>query len=701
MSRRAALAISGIMIAAFGAAAAIFDGLSWITAALGVVLAGTIVIAYAHSQRIAERRSREASALLDEIVRRQRRDTITLTNVAGTTGRMAPRVRTIEQAVAALATGPANVTAQEPRTAGEPVSMRRVETTLEPEFPAVPLREWQKPRPRVKSLVILDEFSSLAFSPEWDQTPADPSQWRSQLRNEDFDLLFVESAWNGNDGLWLYHLTGATAPRPALVELVEACRKRRIPTVFWNKEDPPHFDDFIGTAALFDYVFTSDERKVPEYRTVLRHDRVGVLPFAAQPKLHNPARVGRLKRDLEVAFGGMYFRHKYPERRKQLDMLLPAAARFKLDIFSRHAEGNENYQFPPTYQPYVRGTLPYPSMITAYHRYKVFLNVNSVVGSPSMCARRIFEITACGAAVVTPPTPAIDRFFPGGEIAVVHDEEEATRAIKTLVKSDGLRDRRVHVAQRRIWEHDTYTHRVGAVLEAVGIESRVNRPSVSVLLPTVRPQSVSTILANARRQHEPHQLVLGTHGFDLTKDAERELRDVVGDLIVVPVERSVSLGAMLNILVNSAEGDVLSKMDDDDFYGKNYLRDLVNIRMVSQADIVGKAAAYIYFQGLNATALSYGAHEHRFTDFVRGATLTGSRDLFKEIAFADAHRSEDSDFLARVIRDGGSVYAADRFNFYINRIAAPGHHTWDVGDDSLLASSVYQFSGRPDAHVAL
>ena len=47
-------------------------------------------------------------------------------------------------------------------------------------------------------------------------------------------------------------------------------------------------------------------------------------------------------------------------------------------------------------------------MLTAYKGYKVFLNVNSVVDSPSMCARRIFEINAAGTPVVTTPSAAVD-----------------------------------------------------------------------------------------------------------------------------------------------------------------------------------------------------------------------------------------------------------------------------------------------------
>ncbi|MEK8227730.1 hypothetical protein NKG05_18920 [Oerskovia sp. M15] len=91
-------------------------------------------------------------------------------------------------------------------------------------------------------------------------------------------------------GAWQYHLTGTSAPRPAFIELVTFCREQGIPTVFWNKEDPVHFEDFLESAALFDRVCTTDVNRVPDYVERLGHDRVSVLPFAAQPAIHNPVR---------------------------------------------------------------------------------------------------------------------------------------------------------------------------------------------------------------------------------------------------------------------------------------------------------------------------------------------------------------------------------------------------------------------------
>ena len=137
---------------------------------------------------------------------------------------------------------------------------------------------------------VLDEFSLSAFGYEWDQVEVTPSTWRTLLEEQPVDLLFVESAWHGNHDAWQFHLTGPSAPRPAFVELVQWCRAHGIPTVFWNKEDPAHYADFLDSARLFDHVFTTDSTRIEQYRRDLGHERVDVLPFAAQQSIHNPVR---------------------------------------------------------------------------------------------------------------------------------------------------------------------------------------------------------------------------------------------------------------------------------------------------------------------------------------------------------------------------------------------------------------------------
>lgn len=579
-------------------------------------------------------------------------------------------------------------------------------------FPELPVPDAPLRRAGLRVAVVLDDFSGLALRFEWQQVPVRPSDWRAVLEAEPVDLLFVESAWQGNGGAWRYHLAGDSAPRPALAELVAWCRERGVPTVFWNKEDPAHYADFLATARLFDHVFTTDADRLPHYRRDLGHDRVGVLPFAAQPALHHPVRHGAGHHERDVAFAGMYFAHRHPERREQLDLLLGAALRAGtrmdtgLEIFSRQLGGDARYQFPEPYASRVVGSLPYPQMLTAYRAYKVFLNVNTVVGSPTMCARRIFEITAAGTPVVSTPSPAIDAVFAADEVAQVSEPDEAEWTLRALVRNAELRDRMVHRAQRRIWAGHTYAHRVDDVLRAVGLSRFVvtgARPRVSALVSTRRPEQLDHVLGTLAAQVDVDlQVVLLAHGVVLGPEAAVRARAAthgLTDVVVLDAPASVPLGECLNRLVAAADGDLVAKIDDDDLYGPHYLADQAAALGYSGADVVGKQATYGYLAGPDLTILRYADREHRFTDRVSGATIVTRRETALAVPFPALPRGEDTGFLQAVTASGRRIYSADRFGYAQLRAGEPAAHTWAVTDAELLASSDVQVVGPASEHV--
>lgn len=558
--------------------------------------------------------------------------------------------------------------------------------------------------------VILDEFSAAAFSFEWNLLTLRKDAWREQLTESRVDFLFVESAWSGNSGSWKSQLTGTSGPKPEFLALVDWCREQSIPTVFWNKEDPPHYADFLPAARHFDMVFTSDSGRIPSYRHDLGHNRVATLPFAAQPAVHNPIRGSQGRHARGVAFAGMYFAHKYPERRQQLDMLLSAArdasgqAGPELEIFSRQLSGDPKYQFPAPFNGNVVGTLDYARMLTAYRAYKVFLNVNSVVDSPSMCARRIFEITASGTPVVSTPSAATEHFFDPDEVLVAGSRKQGENQIRMLSRSAELNDRVVHKGQRRIWAENTYAHRAESIVASVLPErSRpVALPSASALVSTIRPQQLEHVFATVGSQVGVDlELVLLTHGFETDDEHIRHLANLYGvrRYRVLTASREVTLGECLNLCVNAASGDVLSKMDDDDYYAPNYVADLLHALDFSKADVVGKLAHHMHFVANRATVLRMADREHTFTRLVMGPTITARREVFEAQPFEALNRGEDTDFLRKVTTAGGSIYAADRFNFCQMRQA--DGHTWDVSDDELAASGEIKFFGDPKEHITV
>ncbi|WP_432244736.1 glycosyltransferase family protein [Arthrobacter sp. G.S.26] len=567
-------------------------------------------------------------------------------------------------------------------------------------------------RPDLHVGIIMDDFSAAAFASEWSVLAISPQDWESQLRDNRLDFVVVESAWAGNGGSWRGKITGTDGPSTALVGFVAACRSAGIPSVFWNKEDPPHYDDFLPAARLFDHVFTTDANKLPDYHRDLGHQRVSVLPFAAQPRIHNPVRPHHGWHARNVAFAGMYFAHKYEDRRRQMDYLLGAAAdvaagtKSGFEIFSRQLGKETQYQFPGDLKKHVVGSLSYPQMLTAYKAYKVFLNVNSVTDSPSMCARRIFEITAAGTCVVSSPSEAIEAFFPDGEIPVASSRDEAVQLLKAIDTNPDYSQRQVHKAQRRIWSGHTFSHRAATIAAAVRADLAVPapRPRISALVSSFRPHQLEHVINGvAAQQGVDVQLVYLAHGFDVDERLFRERCNEAGlaDAVLLHQPESTPLGACLNALVEGADGELATKWDDDDLYAPLYLGDLAHAMMYSEAAIVGKRAHYMHLAGPDATILRNPQLEHRFVTAVSGPTIFAALDTFRRFPFQPVQTGEDTQFLRDAVEAGAGIYSADRFNYCQMRGRDAASHTWSITNDQLMASSKIQFFGPPEDHIVV
>lgn len=264
---------------------------------------------------------------------------------------------------------------------------------------------------------ICDEMTWLDFQNQCQSMFLSPKTWREQMDAFQPELLFCESAWDGsvcgwpdwrgriyrNGGIWFEN-------RKILLELLEYCRVRKIPTAFWNKEDPTFWQhpryDFTDTALRFDYLFTTAEECVPRYQA-LGHRRVFVLPFGVNTGLFSPA--DYTPESGRVLFAGSWF-GDMPQRCRDMSLLFDHVLEqgMTLDIYDRKSgSGGKNFRFPQRYEPYIHPGVPYLELPSLLGRYEYALNVNSVTDSYTMCSRRVLQMAACGMNIITNPSPAM------------------------------------------------------------------------------------------------------------------------------------------------------------------------------------------------------------------------------------------------------------------------------------------------------
>ena len=269
-------------------------------------------------------------------------------------------------------------------------------------------------------------------------------------------------------------------PCKLALNLIADCRKHSIKTVFYSKEDPPNFDLFKIFAVPCDYVFTSCEEKVVEYRTLCGHDRVWVMPFCVNPDFSNPinARADSSGKPT-VVFSGSWTR-KYAQRCKWLQMLLQGviAAGCDLQIYDRNSwRGIPKWQFPAQFAARVRPAVEHKELAAIHKRCKWGLNANSVTESSTMFAVRVYELLASGVHVISNYSVGMHRRFPAVSIGysqrtVIDILKKTPESVLEFQRANGIRDTITNYSAHNV---------LGEMFEHIGLPQNVDMPMVAVI----------------------------------------------------------------------------------------------------------------------------------------------------------------------------------------------------------------------------
>lgn len=373
--------------------------------------------------------------------------------------------------------------------------------------------------------IIADQFTLASLTPEAEFVVLRPDTWTNQLQERPLDALFVESAWEGVEGLWNRKVGFyADDEFKTLKSLLAYCNANGVPTIFWNKEDPVHFNRFRITAKYFDHVFTTDADCIRRYQVNAgaRLKTVASMPFYAQPLLHNILPPQRPYAH-SVTYAGSYYGDKYPKRSAELAKLLNAAKDFGLSIYDRqHLNPESPYRFPAGLDRFVRGGLPYPEMVDAYKAHPVHINVNSVDASPTMFSRRVMEIAASGGAVVSGTGHGVDEVF-NGLIPVVKGQDEARLLMDEWMNHEDVRFRDVWLAYRLIHRGHTAAHRLAYALRTAGLTVRAPEPpSYAIFLEDTEPD----VLASINLQTVQPRLIFSAERTAVGQNGILEARDL-------------------------------------------------------------------------------------------------------------------------------------------------------------------------------
>lgn len=541
-------------------------------------------------------------------------------------------------------------------------------------------------------LTLLDETSECCFKHVFNLIPAGAASWELQLDQQNIDFLFVGSVLPKSNAAWHYSKKDIDdvlgAPFKALLM---ACKERRIPTIFWNKDDPANYDTFIDTAKLFDYVFTVDKQVINRYKQDVAHGRVYVMKFAAQETLHFPQLKG--EKNGRVAFSGSCNDENSSVCVDYLDMLFDyPLEKGILDIYDGHS-------LPDKYK---QSTLPAVSYgdinEKIYKKYSVIINADTADCSSSQLARKFYELCGCAVPVVSPPVNSLQHEL-GDIVQVVKSKEEVQEKIDSLLEDDIHALKVAANGVRVVHSKNTFRHRFAKLLSKIVdrqvIGSQVQLPpndeklSVTAVCVSKRPWLIPRVAEMLNAQNDVNvKVIYVAHGEGaVEKDVLEAFKGVESCRFLRVTGDDKVLADGLNLALDRCETDVVAKIDDDDYYGPNYLLDACLALQYSGAALVGKTSFFCYVESTNDFALRFAGKHYRYSKHVQGGTLTWSRKKTGNLRFQRVRQGTDSLFLKKLLEKGYEIYSSDPFNFIHVRYANAHDHTWAIEDDKFLEAA--------------
>ncbi|MDQ1883237.1 DUF3880 domain-containing protein [Aeromonas salmonicida] len=436
----------------------------------------------------------------------------------------------------------------------------------------------------IKVLSLLDPISHACWSAVFNVTPLSYEGYVEQIENGDFDFFFMESCWNANQGTWLYAQTSPNFSHinaQRFLDVLSILKRKSIPIVFWNKEDPMHYDTFLNIAKESDFIFTTDTNKVNSYKKDTYNENVYGLAFAAETSACNP--VGRNTMRLgDICFAGTYYAHDHGDRRDQMDIVLSTLEGRNGIIYDRASNSDsDRYKFPEVYNDYIKPSIPFNEMMDTYKKFKVFLNVNTITNSPSMMSRRVYEILASGTPIISTTSKAIFEQLPG-LVLTVKTKDEANLAAEKLLNDEMFWYKKSHLGYRYIHAHCTYLDRAESISHQLGFDVKRLKQSFNIIISACDTENIQRILTSVERQNLYNQ-------YTLNKII------IISDNSHFSSSSDTTIVNSLNEALSLIHGDNLSAtvfMSDKYHYFDNYVFDLLLPFKFTDADVITKGSYF-------------------------------------------------------------------------------------------------------------
>lgn len=505
------------------------------------------------------------------------------------------------------------------------------------------------------------------------------------IKYSDIDFILIESVFNSQICDWRMQQFLEQGTRNELTEFLSAAKDAGIPTVFWFTLDGEYSALYRNFAALFDRVYCCCSRAQKNFELGGVSSKILLPTF--EPALYNP--IQQYRKRVNKCYGLVTDTLSDTlDRDGVVSRVLAKVPNGELGVYdSDAAVWQSKLGGVSVPSDAVLGTVEWSDIPQILKQSTVYLTFSDSIKSQAMRQWHKLQAMACRIPVLQYGDAEEDDFLYDWTL-YVNDENEFIDEVDHF-KKDWLYSERVsHRAWRYVMIEHQVARRVDQLLGDLFGGEPVVSPMASLVMPTIRKSFVARAIEQFDEQtYKNKELVIVWNG-DQKSYAEVEfLAKGRPDVTCSFLPGEQSTGDCINYGIHLAKGEYVFKFDDDDFYGQNYLEDLMLYFDIGDFDIIGKPLTYFKLNdesvlyrrnlasGYPLTAFSTKDLSHNKIS-VSGSTLSGRRSVFIRTPYTNAYRAADSGWYKHANEIDLRGVSADMLNSIFWR-RTDGFHTWE------------------------
>lgn len=519
-----------------------------------------------------------------------------------------------------------------------------------------------------------------------------PENWKEVLLHGEVDFILIESSWRSVTGHWYLGQSVNRGCNEILLEIVAQGKALQIPTVYWVTEDRVYHSHYKEFAANFDYVFCAD----PKEKELLNKEGLSaelLLP-AIQPAVYNGFTIfdpTQPSFSIDLLLDDFVGLHRKSFPNDFIARVIPYGLKIIESSAQVFATKTGECGDVGTY---FLGSVTGRDRINTLKCTRILLTIAHENITDTRLRWQALEAIGCGVPVIH-LGDLVESDVCYGLVKHFVQENELLTQLEAFKEDDFYRRREAHLAWRQVYLEHTFEKRLKQICELIGITHDIKEiPLASIVTPTIRPGLIERCIETFDRQSYPNkELLLVCNSHNPLGENQRDLLNQRDDIHVLQVPKDKFAGACMNVGIAAAQGKYCFRMDDDDFYGENYLLDNMLCFKAIDANVAGTLLNYMQFEGddclsrlkRNRPYLSLVPPEY----YGKGASISGNsmvirKDYFRNEIFHDEIFGAADTALSRQVKENIDYFVIlNEFNMIVNRAADLGKHTWRASKSEL------------------